>query len=80
MLEQTVLVAGEAEEVVLLGDPVDRGAVDRAHAVDQVVLGVIGLAGHAVEALVGVELDVAVVVDPLEELLHAPGGGARWCG
>src|SRR5690606_15290898 len=29
-------------------------------------------AGHAVEALVGAELDVAVVVDALQELLHRP--------
>ena len=80
MLEQAVLVAGEPEEVVLLRDPVDRDAVDRAVAVDEIGLGVIELAGDAVEALVGVELDVAVVVDPLEELLDAdpvPGlGGA----
>ena len=41
-------------------------------AVDELVLGVVRLAGDAVEALVGVELDVAVVVDPLEELLHRP--------
>ena len=31
--------------------------------VDEVVLGVVGLAGHAVQALVGVLVDVAVVVD-----------------
>ena len=49
------------------------GAVDRAAlAVVELVLLVVELAAHAVEALVGVELDVAVVVDPLEELLHRP--------
>jgi hypothetical protein len=52
--------------------------VDRAVAVHQVGLGVVQLAGDAVEALVGVELDVAVVVDPLEKRLHrdvVPGLG-----
>ena len=54
--------------------------MDRTVAVDQVVLGVIGLAADAVEALVGVALDVAVVVDGLQELLNGAGvallGGA----
>ena len=72
VVEQALLVARQLEEVVLLGDPLDRPAVDRALAVDQLVLGVIGLARHAVEALVGTELDVAVVVDDLEELLDRP--------
>ncbi len=79
--EQAVLVAREAEEVVLLGDVLDDRAVDRAAlAVVELVLLVVELAAHAVEALVAVELDVAAVVDPLEELLHrhlVPGlGGA----
>ncbi len=81
VLEQAVLVAREPEEVVLLGDVLDHGAVDRAaEAVVELVLLVVELAAHAVEALVAVELDVAVVVDPLEELLHRPAvaglGGA----
>jgi hypothetical protein len=54
--------------------------VDRAVAVDQLGLGVVGLAGHAVPAGVGPPLDPAVVVDALEERLDAgpvPGlGGA----
>ena len=69
--EQPVLVAREPEEVVLLGHVLDRRAVDRAaQAVDELVFLVVELAADAVEALVGVELDVAGVVDPLEELLH----------
>ncbi len=48
----------------------DRPQVDRAAVVvDELVLGVVGLARDAVEALVGAELDVAGVVDLLEELL-----------
>ena len=80
--EEAVLVAREAEEVVLLGDVLDDRAVDRAAlAVVELVLLVVELAAHAVEALVAVELDVAAVVDPLEELLHRRAcGGARWCG
>ena len=44
--------------------------MDGAVAVDEVVLGVIELAAVAVETFVEAELDVAVVVDGLEELLH----------
>ena len=43
--------------------------MDRALAVDQLVLGVVVLARHAVEARVGAELDEPVVVDALQELL-----------
>ena len=68
--EQPVLVARQLEEVVLLGDVLDRPAVDRAVAVDELVLGVVRLARDAVEAFVGAELDVARVVDRLQELLH----------
>src|SRR5207302_1055886 len=78
MVEQPLLVAGEAEEPVLLLHPLDRAPVDGAEAVDELGLGVVSLAGDAVEALVRVELDVAVVVDGLEKLLHGPGGAL--CG
>ena len=45
------LEGAEPEEVVLLLEVLDRGAVDRAElAVDQLVLGVVLLAGDAVEA------------------------------
>jgi len=43
--------------------------VDGAHAVFEVVLGVVGLAAHAVQALVGLQGDVAVVVAGLQQLL-----------
>ena len=70
-VEQALLVAAQPEEVVLLLELGDRLAVDRAvDAVDQLGLGVVRLAGHAVRALVGVELDVAVVLDPREQRLH----------
>ena len=70
--QQPVLVAGQLEEIVLLPHPLDGPPVDGTVAVDQLVLGVIGLAGHAVEPLVGAELDVAVVVDLLEHLGDGP--------
>ena len=71
--QQPVLVAREPEEVVLLGDVLDDRPVDGAAlAVVELVLLVVELAAHAVEALVAVELDVAAVVDALEELLHRP--------
>ena len=80
-VEQRLLVAAELEEVVLLLELLDRRAVDRAVAVDEVVLGVVRLAGDAVQAFVGAELDVAVVVDRLQQLpARRGGGGARWCG
>ena len=71
VLEQPVRVGGEAEEVVLLDHALDGPLVDRAEAVDEVVLGVVGLARHAVQALVRPQVDVvpAVVVDRVEELL-----------
>ncbi len=70
VLEEAVRVGREAEEVVLLDHPLDRPLVDRAEPVDQLLLGVVGLARHAVQALVRPEVDVvpAVVVDGVQEL------------
>jgi hypothetical protein len=70
VLQQPVGVLGDAEEVVLLPDGVDRGPVDRAAAVDQLLGAVELLAGHAVQALVAVQVDVALVVQPLPQVLH----------
>ena len=80
-LDEPALEGAQPEEVVLLLEQLDRGAVDRAQpALEQLVLGVVLLAGHAVQAPVGVLDDPAVVVDPAEELLDGalvPGlGGA----
>ena len=69
-VEQALLVTAELEEVVLLLDELDRSVVDGAVPVHQVALGVVGLAGNAVEPLVRAELDVAVVVDLLQPLLR----------
>src|SRR5581483_8673993 len=66
-LEQPLLVCRQTEEVVLLLDPLRRDVVDRALAVDEVSLGVERLAADAVEAGVDVLVDVAVVVDSLQE-------------
>ncbi len=68
-VEQALLVLRQLEEVVLLGDVLDGAAVDGAVPVDQLGLGVVRLARDAVEALVRAELDVAVVVAGLQELL-----------
>jgi hypothetical protein len=70
-VEQAVLEAGEAKEVVLLLELLDRQLVDRAQvAGQQVVVAVVQLATHAVLASVEVELDVTGGVATLEELLH----------
>ena len=70
VVEQALLECAQLEEVVVLLHLDHRPAVHRALAVDQLVLGVVVLAGHAVEARVEAQLDEAVVVDPLQELLH----------
>ena len=69
VVEQRLLELRELEEVVLLGDALDRAVVDRTQPVDELVLGVIRLTGDAVQALVGGQLDEAVVVDLLQERL-----------
>src|SRR4029077_12579954 len=67
--EQLVLVGGETEEGVLLFDPLGLRLVDRAQPVGrQLVFGLERLAADAVEARVDVLIDVAVVVDPLQEV------------
>ena len=67
--QQPVAEAGEAEEVVLLLELVDGRLVDRAQAAgQQLVVGVVRLAAHAVLAAVVVELDVAGVVAALQQL------------
>ena len=71
-VEQAVLEAAESEEVVLLLEVLDGSLVDRALvARQQLFVGVVLLARHAVLARVHVELDVAGVVAALEQLLDA---------
>ena len=67
--EQLVLVGGELEEPVLLLDPLRLDAMVGALAVDELVLVLEGLAADAVEPGVDVLVDVAVVVDALQEVL-----------
>ena len=67
--EEPVLIGRQTEEVVLLLDVLGPSAVIGAEAVDQVGLVLELLAADAVKAAVDVLVDVAVVVDPLEELL-----------
>ena len=60
---------GELEEVVRLLDSLGHRAVNRALAVDQLGLRLELFTTDAVETRVDVLVDVAVVVDPLDELL-----------
>ncbi len=69
VVEQWLFERTQAEEVVVLLHLDDRAAVHGAFAVDELVCGVVVLTRHAIEARVRAELDEAVVVDPLEELL-----------
>ncbi len=68
-VEQRLLKGGELEEVVRLLDSLGHGAVNRALAVDELGLRLELFAADAVETGVDVLVDVAVVVDPLDELL-----------
>ena len=69
-----LLVRRQAEEPVSLLDPLRLDVVLGALAVDELRLGLEGLAADAVEARVDVLVDVvaAVVPDPLQEVLHEP--------
>src|SRR5207237_10524088 len=70
---QRLLIFGQAEEVVLFGQALDRRPrrVDRALAVDEIALLVERLAGDAVQALVRRLVHVAVLDPTLHEPLDA---------
>jgi hypothetical protein len=70
--EQALLILPHLEEVVLLLDEVGNGPVVGTLAVDELLLGVEALAARAVQAAVAAEVDVAGVVDLLEDRLHGP--------
>ncbi len=69
-LQQRLLILGEPEEVVLLLDPLRDRVVLGALPVHELFLALERLAAHAVEPRIRVLVDVAVVVDPLDEVLH----------
>ena len=70
VLHQAVGVLAHAEEVGFLLRVLDRPAAVRAAAVYQLGLGPEGLAGLAVLALVAALVDVALIVQLFEDLLH----------
>src|SRR5438445_7272199 len=70
MLEQSVLVLQDLEEVVLFLDDGQRWLVVRALTVDDLLLGVEALAAVAVPAAVLAEVDLAGVEELLENGLH----------
>ena len=69
---QTLLEGGETEEVVVLVHAHGHGAVVGTEAVDQVLLGVVGLTGGAVEPRIRALVDVARFIAACHELLHEP--------
>ena len=66
-LEKRLLVLGQREEVVLLFEHLDRDPVDGAVAVDQLLLLLEVLTRHAIGPAVGAEVDLAPVVEALNE-------------
>ena len=70
VVEQALLEGAQFEEVVVLLHLDHRSAVHRALPVHQLVLVVVVLARNAVQARVGPQLNEAVVVNALQELLH----------
>ncbi len=70
VLDQPRLVLRHLEEVVLLLDEGERGLVIGALAVHDLLLGVEALAAVAVPAAVLAEVDLARVVEALQDLLH----------
>ena len=79
---ERLLEGARAEEPVLLALPLERDLVDRAGvAGPELGLGLEVGAARAVPALVEALVDVAVVVDPLHDLLRpSPCARGRWCG
>src|SRR5688572_13632360 len=71
VLQQRVAILRQPEEEVLLLDPLRRQRrMERALAVDEVLLLLEGFTRDAVPALVDTFVDVAPVVADLRELLH----------
>ena len=70
VLHQAVGVLAHAEEVGFLLRVHDRTAAVRTAAVFQLALGPEGLAGLAVLALVAALVDIALIVQLFEDLLH----------
>ncbi len=70
MVEQPLLERAQLEEVVVLLHQHHGTAVDGTVPVDELVLRVVVLARDAVEPRVRRQLDVPVVVNALQELLH----------
>lgn len=79
-LQETVGKCRKAEKVVVFLEQFDGPAVYRAKAVDEVALGVIGLARHAIKTFVGPDRYPATVIDSLHQGANRGGGAARWCG
>ena len=70
MGKQGISVLGEPKEVVVFAEMLDRTAMDRAQtSLQEVLLLVVVLTRHAVEPLVARLVDVAPVVEGLQERL-----------
>ena len=70
IFHQAVGIFAHAEEICFLLGIHDRAAAVRALAVHKLALGPEGLTGRAVLALVGALVDIALVIQLLEDLLH----------
>ena len=70
VLNQPVRILAHTEEVSLFLGRLHRSSAVRALAVHQLGLGPEGLAGSAVHALIAVLVDIALLIELLENLLH----------
>ena len=72
VLQDPILILGQAEEIAFLLGPRDRPAAVGALAALGLGIGPEGLAGRAVPALVLGLVDIALIVQRLKDLLYGP--------
>ena len=69
-LDQLILIFGKAKKIRLLGRAPDLAPTVRALDVDELRLRPEGFAGRAVPALIGALVDIALVIELLEDFLN----------
>ena len=81
VVNEPVLILAHGKEVVFFLDIAWFLEVVRAEAVDQFLFRVETFAAEAVVPAILAEIDIAPVIDPIEDILdHLDVAGAEWCG